>query len=228
MGTYGRQRNRTHGSRGPHPGIKKPVALNWCLQRANWREAAAPGGTKPRQIRICAEQKCQSAYKPGSVWRGFPRATAIHLGRPLPGASRNQPGRLVRKSTGVAPAPPLFGFAPGGVCHAVPVAGSAVGSYPTFSPLLRAHPQRFDLCGTFPGVAPAGRYPAPYLHGARTFLPRMTRKRPPGRLTGPVIRHMRRQVNENDDGSAKRSGANATHGTSNKEKPRPTGRGSQS
>ena len=30
---------------------------------------------------------------------------------------------------------------------------------------------RFDLCGTFPGVAPAGRYPAPYVDGARTFLP---------------------------------------------------------
>ena len=31
---------------------------------------------------------------------------------------------------------------------------------------------RFVLCGTFPGVAPAGRYPAPYVDGARTFLPR--------------------------------------------------------
>jgi hypothetical protein len=32
--------------------------------------------------------------------------------------------------------------------------------------------KRFILCGTFPGVAPAGRYPAPYVDGARTFLPR--------------------------------------------------------
>src|SRR6202158_1257809 len=31
---------------------------------------------------------------------------------------------------------------------------------------------RFVLCGTVPGVAPAGRYPAPYVDGARTFLPR--------------------------------------------------------
>jgi len=30
----------------------------------------------------------------------------------------------------------------------------------------------FVLCGTVPGVAPAGRYPAPYVDGARTFLPR--------------------------------------------------------
>src|SRR4030095_16257424 len=32
--------------------------------------------------------------------------------------------------------PSLFGFAPGGVCHAVSVAGNAVRSYRTFSPLL--------------------------------------------------------------------------------------------
>src|SRR6202035_3046342 len=30
---------------------------------------------------------------------------------------------------------------------------------------------RFVLCGTFSGVAPAGCYPAPYVDGARTFLP---------------------------------------------------------
>ena len=55
------------------------------------------------------------------------------------------------------PTPPLFGFAPGGVCRAVPVAGSAVGSYPTFSPLPPTHRRRFVLCGTFPEVALAGR-----------------------------------------------------------------------
>ena len=30
--------------------------------------------------------------------------------------------------------------------------------------------RRFAFCGAFPGVAPAGRYPAPYPYGARTFL----------------------------------------------------------
>ena len=30
--------------------------------------------------------------------------------------------------------------------------------------------RRFLLCGAVPGVAPAGRYPAPFLHGVRTFL----------------------------------------------------------
>ena len=66
--------------------------------------------------------------------------------------------------------PSLFGFAPGVVCHAVSVAGPAVRSYRTFSPLLFPKKKRFVLCGTIPGVAPAGRYPAPYVDGARTFL----------------------------------------------------------
>src|SRR5262249_22150857 len=30
--------------------------------------------------------------------------------------------------------------------------------------------RRSVLCGTVPGLTPAGRYPAPYVHGARTFL----------------------------------------------------------
>ncbi len=68
--------------------------------------------------------------------------------------------------------PFLFGFAPGGVCHAASVAGDAVRSYRTFSPLPAPRRRRFVLCGTFPKVAPAGRYPAPFVHGARTFLSR--------------------------------------------------------
>src|SRR4051812_42937024 len=72
--------------------------------------------------------------------------------------------------------PSLFGFAPGGVYHAGSVAGPAVRSYRTFSPLprrrsVRTKAWRFVLCGTVPGVAPAGRYPAPHVDGARTFLP---------------------------------------------------------
>ena len=45
-----------------------------------------------------------------------------------------------------------------------------------FHPYLAEAPKgvggRFVLCGTIPGVAPAGRYPAPYVDGARTFLSR--------------------------------------------------------
>src|ERR1700688_269424 len=74
-----------------------------------------------------------------------------------------------------APTSLLFGLAPGGVCRAVSVAGNAVRSYRTVSPLPR--PKRYAAAAVcslwhFPwGFTPAGRYPAPFVHGARTFLP---------------------------------------------------------
>ena len=44
--------------------------------------------------------------------------------------------------SGIAPAPFLFGLAPGGVCRAASVAGSAVRSYRTVSPLPRPNATR--------------------------------------------------------------------------------------
>lgn len=68
---------------------------------------------------------------------------AIHLGRMLPCASRNLPGRWAGNSPrGFPLAPPLFGLAPGGVYRAAPVASRAVGSYPTLSPLPRIRQSR--------------------------------------------------------------------------------------
>ena len=94
----------------------------------------------------------------------------IRLRAPLPTCSSCRPGRR-----GEAPhVASLFGIAPGGACRAGPVARPAVGSYPTVSPLLVAvrtrTAERSVLCGAFPRVSPAGRYPAPLLHGVRTFL----------------------------------------------------------
>jgi hypothetical protein len=133
-------------------------------------------------------EKCQTACKPGSVFAAKRRMT-IHLGRPLPNASRDRPGWR----RGSPPEPK----------------GSAI---PTWScsrwglPCRRRCrkrgallPHHFTLaagcsrswaglavcfCGTFPRVAPAGRYPAPCFHGARTFLPRLAARaviRPSGR-----------------------------------------------
>ena len=66
-----------------------------------------------------------------------------------------------------------------GFAIAVSVTRNAVRSYRTISPLpesgtpLRfARKRRYTFCCTFPGVAPAGRYPAPFPPGARTFLPK--------------------------------------------------------
>ena len=53
--------------------------------------------------------------------------------------------------------PSLFGLAPGGVYHAIAVTDDAVRSYRTLSPLPSVKRRRSALCGTFPGVAPAGR-----------------------------------------------------------------------
>ena len=58
------------------------------------------------------------------------------------------------------PAPPLFGFAPGGACHAAAVAGRAVRSYRTFSPLP-------DTGFPDPAVQSLWRYP--WGHPRRTL-----------------------------------------------------------
>jgi len=64
---------------------------------------------------------------------------AIPLGRPLPDASCDLPGQRPRKPglgpAETGPAPSLFGLAPGGVYRAAAVAGDAVRSYRTLSPL---------------------------------------------------------------------------------------------
>ena len=57
---------------------------------------------------------------------------AVRLTQPTRATDRKQP-------RGSPLASPLFGFAPGGVCRAAPVARRAVGSYPTLSPLPRRH-----------------------------------------------------------------------------------------
>ena len=79
----------------------------------------------------------------------------------------------------------LFGIAPGGACLAGSVTRPAVRSYRTVSPLLKSKQKRFLLCGAIPQVTLAGRYPAPLLHGVRTFLdPVKDRSHPAFRTQG--------------------------------------------
>ena len=127
------------------------------------------------------------------------RWMTIPLGRLLPGASRDRPGRR-RGNPPVRPKPdvsPLFGLAPGGVCHAAPVTGGAVRSYRTLSPLPPVARRRFAFCCTVPGVAPAGRYPAPSFPWSPDF-PRLRPKakpRPSDRLADDYVSLCRRAVN---------------------------------
>ena len=138
-----------------------------------------------RFLRKRSRRKHQPACKPGSV-RHRPLARAIRDGhssgttfarcleQPTRTASLTSPCGVFALASERPALPSLFGLAPGVVCHAGSVAGPAVRSYRTFSPLLPALAggKRFVLCGTVPGFAPAGRYPAPYVDGARTFLSR--------------------------------------------------------
>ena len=73
------------------------------------------------------------ACKPDSVTSGLPpRPMTIPLDAGLP-LRLQLPTRIVEAKA--AHARSLFGIAPGGACHAGPVARPAVGSYPTVSPL---------------------------------------------------------------------------------------------
>ena len=105
----------------------------------------------------------------------------ICLGRPSPIASSSLPAATDRipEGTGrgavwVTPRR-LFGLAPTGGYRAAPVTGSAVGSYPTLSPLpvvrLRA---RRAVCFLLPCPSPCGAQalPGSLPDGARTFLER--------------------------------------------------------
>jgi len=64
---------------------------------------------------------------------------------------------------GISPAPLLFGLAPGGVCRAVSVAGNAVRSYRTVSPLPRLNATRRG--GLFSVALSLGFYPRRTLSG---------------------------------------------------------------
>jgi hypothetical protein len=105
--------------------------------------------------------------------------TAIPLGRRLPGASSNLPGRpdpdripklaLARKPRAV----PIRSCSRWGLpcrrrCR---LRGALLPHRFTLAAAERNAPRRSILCGTVPGFASAGCYPAPFVRGARTFLP---------------------------------------------------------
>jgi hypothetical protein len=106
-----------------------------------------------------------------STWLS-PCCVTIHLERLSPNASRNQPGQRVGKPwSREKPCCPysvllLVGFA---LPPLLPAARCALTA--PFRP-CRTEIRRFVFCGTIPEVSPAGRYPAPFFRGARTFLPR--------------------------------------------------------
>jgi len=110
---------------------------------------------------------------------------AIPLGRPLPSASRDRPGRRRGNTAAGCPAcRPYLVLLPVGFAVPLPLPVARWALTPPFHPYPSGEPgRRFVFCGTFPGVAPAGRYPAPCLRGARTFLA----ERLPARRSHPAV-----------------------------------------
>ena len=115
-------------------------------------------------------------------------SVAERLARPTRTAARKPawPPSLATRST----CRPYLVLLPVGFTLPPPSPGARCALTAPFHPCLHS-PRgalcgRFAFCGTFPGVAPAGRYPAPCFRGARTFLPRdrpnRLRRRPSGRL----------------------------------------------
>ncbi len=114
----------------------------------------------------------QMACKPGSVSR--PKAVDGHSsGTPVAGRLLQPTRAAVRKRTcprkGGRATPIRFCSRWGLPCHDRYRPRGALLPHP-FTLTCRLPRRRFAFCGTFPGVAPAGRYPAPCFRGARTFL----------------------------------------------------------
>ena len=104
----------------------------------------------------------------------------IHLGRPLPDASRDLPG-TVRKHPWSEATGPLFGLAPGGVYPAAPVSRRAVRSYRTLSPLPCSQ-RRQAVCFLwhFPWGRPRRALPGTVFPWSPDF--------PPARRVSPIAR----------------------------------------
>ena len=95
----------------------------------------------------------QTAYKPGSV-RGPVKdhATTIHLGRPLPGASRDRPGRLARERALLTFRPtdrPYLVLLPEGFAVPLPLPEARCALTAPFHPCLRSRAETRDAGGLF-------------------------------------------------------------------------------
>ncbi len=133
------------------------------------------------------------ACKPGFVFHplqggdGYSSGMIVtnHLVRPTRTAQRGKP----LPGCCHPDAQPLFGLAPGGVYPATSVAGSAVRSYRTISPLPVTNDRRYHFCGTFPGVASGGRYPPPFSVEPGLSSKYLRIQQPSGHLVGIEYRN---------------------------------------
>src|SRR5437764_6314825 len=119
----------------------------------------------------------------------------IHLEPPSPEASRDLPGQRAGNDPGPeGPCRPYSVLLPVGFAVPPPLPEARCALTAPFHPCVSlAGGRGLFSVALFPEVlavarhSPAGRYPAPHVHGARTFLSRppfgIGLKRPSGRLT---------------------------------------------
>ena len=158
--------------------------------RAQLRQFGNLGRCDNRARRPVSRVLSRTRYPEGTGARGQPFVSATGC----PAAPATNPGLSERNTPALAPrsagARPLFGLAPGGVCHADAVTSAPVRSYRTLSPMpvrFGRH-RRYTLCGTFPrlGLTLAGRaLPATLISRSPDFPRHSLRNdaaaRPPGR-----------------------------------------------
>lgn len=162
--------------------------------RKGWLQIILPAKGIWTRVRRTGERRTKGdASRPVSrVLSAANCRATIPLGQRLRAASSNPPGRPARrKAGGFPPRRPYSVLLPVGFAlppllpgvrwaltppfHPYPASASLLSHVsPCGRPMAASEPQagRFIFCGTFPRVTPAGRYPAPFLRGARTFLPR--------------------------------------------------------
>ena len=130
--------------------------------------------TSPR----ASHRQCHQACKPGSVPRSAWERGDDHSSRAPVARRLLRPTRAARLETRLAvlrpPRRPYSVLLPVGFAVPFLLPGPRCALTAPFHP-YPSSPEgfagRFAFCGTVPGVAPAGGYPAPCFHGARTFLP---------------------------------------------------------
>jgi len=129
---------------------------------------------------------CQTVYKPGSVspvrrtvWGedGHSSGTPVtgRLARPTRAAAREARPAVPAKAGSACRS--YLVLLPVGFALPPPLPAARCALTAPFHPCRPCCPKgrrgsAVCFCGTFPRVAPAGRYPAPCLRGARTFLTR--------------------------------------------------------
>ncbi|MBP1728168.1 MAG: hypothetical protein H6Q56_541 [Deltaproteobacteria bacterium] len=148
----------------------------------------------PDQSQKLRKKLVEADRKPGPVpASSYLKAGASHSSRIVVTDDLKRPTREHGRAALNAP---LLGLAPGGVYLASDVTAGPGELLPhpfTLTCLHYGSGRRTSLCGTIPGVTPAGRYPAPYPvePGLSSPLPWVMRRLPdllqPNRIAIPVV-----------------------------------------